>query len=440
MGRVVVYGSCLCKGTVFCSTCRNVIAVTEEQKACLELPLVSRDCDDRSLFLFHTNETFYETADQLELAHARGPTVLKRLQQHCGMNYNPHGLLFDKDLRERQILKPIDNQIRDWMHTLVSGGVANTHIGLLLHVLDANGVSVDQVGDYSMNFTLPKKYGKVQRSWISDHRLKDATLSSFASTMLCIVPILLCFMQEVLGPPRLAEHTLLLKLLCNIIDILCLGADRSMAHVERLITLIDLYAKLFTKMFPGAAKPKFHQLFHVPDGMRWLGRLLSCFVTERKHRQSKRAALHVFRHMEHTVLSDMVNSMCESMTNEAGNLFTKSCLIGDSGFSRNGPLSLRQSNTALLECGIVKHEDIVYIDSGVVGRVSSFWQTEGADWFYVQVAILAPIDEGGIRYYAAESLINYFVEASAIIDACIWIPKRNGVLKVLLPFAARVAE
>ena len=50
-------------------------------------------------------------------------------------------------------------------------------------------------------------------------------------------------------------------------------------------------------------KPKLHHMHHIIDGMEWLGKLLSCFVCEREHRHVKDSALHVFRHLEHTVLS-----------------------------------------------------------------------------------------------------------------------------------------
>ena len=54
-------------------------------------------------------------------------------------------------------------------------------------------------------------------------------------------------------------------------------------------------------------KPKGHHQFHIIDGMLWVGKLLSCFVTERKHKMIKRCALYIFRNLEHTVLRDVVN-------------------------------------------------------------------------------------------------------------------------------------
>ena len=38
------------------------------------------------------------------------------------------------------------------------------------------------------------------------------------------------------------------------------------------------------RLYHHAIKPKYHHVFHVIDHLRQTGRLLSCFVTERKHR------------------------------------------------------------------------------------------------------------------------------------------------------------
>ena len=57
-------------------------------------------------------------------------------------------------------------------------------------------------------------------------------------------------------------------------------------------------------------KPKLHHMHHVVDGMEGLGKLLSCFVCERKHKTVKYAAPHVFRHIEHTVLAHVINRQC----------------------------------------------------------------------------------------------------------------------------------
>jgi hypothetical protein len=86
-----------------------------------------------------------------------------------------------------------------------------------------------------------------------------------------------------------------------------------MRHVDTLQQLISKHMEAFTNLYGHDVKPKAHHLFHVVDGMRWLGKLLACFVTERKHREVKQSALHIFRHMEHTVLVDVLNKSFEQV-------------------------------------------------------------------------------------------------------------------------------
>ena len=51
--------------------------------------------------------------------------------------------------------------------------------------------------------------------------------------------------------------------------------------------------------------------------MERLGRLLACFVTERKHKTVMKFALATWRWFEHTTLLDVLHQQCESLsTNE----------------------------------------------------------------------------------------------------------------------------
>ena len=40
-------------------------------------------------------------------------------------------------------------------------------------------------------------------------------------------------------------------------------------------------------------KPKSHHLFHIPNGINYVGKSLACFVTERKHKEVKSTAVHL---------------------------------------------------------------------------------------------------------------------------------------------------
>ena len=432
---------CFHRGNRPCITCKNLINIRgHDTEALVGTGMVGLDCAQRDLLEFHTNESVFAMADRLEAAVAAGQSV-ERLQTDYGLKYNPYGFMFDKDLRRRGVYKPVSNYIRDWMHVVVNAGVPNTHIAMLLHVLAAVGnITPDVVADAILEYKLPKKWGRVQRNWITENRLKDDTLNSFASTILALVTIILSFLNEHVKPLNmLGDHITCFSLLNDILDILRLGAERSMEHVDRLRRLIDMHAKLFVLLYPSAEKPKFHHMFHIICNMRWLGKLLSCFVTERKHRSSKSSALYVFRGMESTVLTDQINKMCEMMAEENCALFKRTTCLGALRHNVAGH-HLFRSASALLECGVIKPGDIVWLNNDIVGEVVCFWSKEeyATDEFLVEINAYDAVTIDGEQFFDKSTSRSHLANSCDIVDACIWIYKRESIIKVLVPFASRV--
>ena len=177
------------------------------------------------------------------------------------------------------------------MHIFTCGGVANVELRMIFHLCVNYGISLDTIQSFALGFTLPHKHGKVQKNWITAKRLHDDKLVSFSSVVLCLVPIMRCFLDDVVKPLGImADQALCFTMLNDIIGLLCLGPERSMHHVSRLKQLLQMHGELFVALYPGATIPKFHHAFHIPENMMCVGKLLSCFVTERKHRISKSAA------------------------------------------------------------------------------------------------------------------------------------------------------
>ena len=81
-----------------------------------------------------------------DLASTGGRTALKKLQTYLGVNYEPHGVLFDRHLMTK-ILSPSAMYIRDWMHTYASNGVAGTHVALVVNKLGTVGCGIEVVQD-----------------------------------------------------------------------------------------------------------------------------------------------------------------------------------------------------------------------------------------------------------------------------------------------------
>ena len=105
----------------------------------------------------------------------------------------------------------------------------------------------------------------------------------------CLQAILtMCLFVELQPAIRtmLPEEVECLQLLGRILYILRSG-NRAVAQLAVLATLVLKHHDLFVRLYPGCAKIKPHLLFHILEAMAYFKVNLSCFSTERKHKDSK---------------------------------------------------------------------------------------------------------------------------------------------------------
>ena len=274
-------------GVYCCLTCDNVVNM-QHRRPNAARGEVAANCTNVDRFRQRTDADVYANVDELKGFHdadmARLGRVRKKpfgdLQTRLGFNYVPEGLLMDTALR--RLYKPVSHTIRDWQHTLVQDGFANTHVALLLHRLkETCNISLDRIQTFSQMVHYPSSTGKLESSAFGKNRLKDNTITSFSSVMLSMIMVLhfFCDAFEVSAamPAEVASFTKLYL----IIGILRMGPEDAMEHVGKLRILIQQHLETYLALYDNHCKPKVHHLFHVPDGMEWVGKLLSCFVTER---------------------------------------------------------------------------------------------------------------------------------------------------------------
>lgn len=418
-------------GTLPCQSCANVLSISN--RAFVADGLVCIDCADRSKFMPHTTESIYQIIDDLRAAQ---PGKRSQLSQTVGFNYNEHGLLQDADFRAQRLIHPTQHYLRDWMHTLVSGGQANTHTALLLHKLKANGVPVRTVQEYIIEYNLPSKHGKVSPEWLKDSLLNNkdhSQFSSFASIMLTLVPLIYAFLMDVVHPSgHLQDDIRCYGLLTSIIALLQ-RADTAPSNVHQFIQLVDEYGALFIRLYD-RAKAKFHHMYHLHEGIVRFGRVLSCFVTERRHRSTKKAALQIFRYIEETVLKDLINRMVESFISDAS-LFQQEYLVTPKVGTCAGA-EIQVAFTAVLKPGKLAKGDVVYVvQDGVPAacRIEQFWCRNGFIavqlWKYTCV-------HGDRRYWKSQHLTSSFVSASVIVDAVAWRPDSADQIRIVPPYVS----
>ena len=134
--------------------------------------------------------------------------------------------------------------------------------------------------------------------------------------------ILNCFLNDVVKPTgQLSDHILCFGFLVEIVDHLRMGSEGAALHVDRLTRLIDLHNQLFILLYEHGVKSKFHHLHHIVDHINWIGKCLSCFVTERKHRSSKSSALYMcsdlWNRLFFTIRSTNAASRCSMLTHHS---------------------------------------------------------------------------------------------------------------------------
>ena len=245
------------------------------------------DCSDPALFVERTSADVFNTVD--ELVDLKATTSKSKFEEHetnRGFNLVLQGLLLDLTLRS--LYKPVEHTIRDWMHTLCSDGVANSVCGEALQELGRYGFSLQVVRDFMAQVHLPSKYGKTHQDWLRDSRLKTHQLTSFASVILSVVPILYLFMcQYCADIDDLADVFECVQLMHMVLGILSAGPEKPMKYLATMKVLIPKLHATFVRCWD-KLKPKIHHMHHIIDGMEWCGKLLSCFVTERKHRTVKK--------------------------------------------------------------------------------------------------------------------------------------------------------
>ena len=420
-------------GTLCCLTCHNVINMQHRKPRRGE---VATNCSNPELFKKRTNESLYKSLETIKAKHEELSAKPKfphsawdSFTSAQGFNYVPEGLMYDVELRE--IYHPVDHCIRDWQHTFCQDGIANTHIAYVLHRCNlVCGLKIGVVQEFSQICHYPSWQGKLDKNAFGSNRLKHNTIASFSSVCLTMVAVLYLFMDKFVAE-RLPEEFEAFKLLYHILGIFRLGPEDAMDHIDTLNTLLREHLDKVVKLYDEHVKPKGHHAFHIVDGMLWLGKLLSCFVTERKHKEVKSAAVHIFRHIEHTVLTDLVNKTFEQLS-RGDDIYMQSFLVRPRCV-RVADSNLRRSNVAVLRLGRVSAGDVTMNSNGDVGMVTAMWQgIPASSTIYAEVEEYPTINDD-LRFRSVTRSTQQFWDASTLIDTIIWVEESPGIIRIAIP-------
>jgi len=306
-------------GTKPCLQCKNVIGRVGRGDV-MGNYLVHVTEPDRTKFDPHTPDSFLEMVSSLsERVEAHAPSKeVKELEQMYGLTYNLHALPWDAYIMQNIVQIPVC-VYWDSMHVLhAAGGVAQYECNQVVNKLLERGISLDNFDMFKehvvhgMNKVVP-----LSRTFFKDRMCSgsDTHMKALAGETFLVIEILALFLATVVEPiGELLDVLRCFNALRIITEILKKG-DAAVLHVAKLEATISEHHYLFLRLYPDCAKPKLHDLQHIPQCLARFQRNLNCFTTERKHREAKRIAddVSVMGNLSRTVLQRQLSWWAQQM-------------------------------------------------------------------------------------------------------------------------------
>ena len=252
------------------------------------------------------------------------PAAFTALQQALGMTYHKHSLLLEKKLDP--YIKPVESYMHDWMHAIFVDGIWNVTLFLLLESMLLAGYKdvYQMLSSYVACWTWPNRIhqGSAHFSDIfSDDRKtthrKAQRIKCQASDGLSLTPVIALFIMNVLMKLDKVpmEECIAFLALVDIIELIQ-TMGKMAVQPDQLLECCESFLKHFTAVWGFEwMTTKFHWILHFGDQLRTspLGKLLSCFCLERKHRSAKRYAGEMANTTRRTGISLLKEVVCHHL-------------------------------------------------------------------------------------------------------------------------------
>ena len=414
-------------GVMACMECDNILNM-QHRRVPKEGEYNANCSDTRKFHRCSDADIFKKVDDLAALKGTVGQGKFEKAETKAGFNYVPNGLM--RDLALRAFYTPVKHQIRDWQHICAQDGVCNTHVFNVIKTLKSHcDIKIDTVQEFSQICHYPSIHGKLEKAAFAQQRMRTYTIASFSSIMLTMVSVLMLFL-EVTVESVIPEHVDAFRIMFHIIGLLRAGPVDALKHAESLRVLFANHMEAVVKLYGDYVKPKGHQAFHIVDGMYALDRLLSCFVTERKHKIIKSAAVYVFRHLEHTVLQDVLSTHMRQIT-DGHDLYSATFLICPFDVILGG-IAFRRARSGCVRIGHVSAGDLVITTDGRVGKILSLWQRVADEHTFLEVDSYPSINND-TRFRATTRATKDFFESAELVDALIYVDESPGIIRFSLP-------
>ena len=284
-----------------CFDCWNITSLDDDEDNLLahDTTGVLRDitCADPGEFKLCTSADRFLQADVLSnVAPTMAARDFTQLQQSFGLNYNPHGVLWDRDLRE--LVRPAEVNRYDPTHCFFSNGICAKELGFCLERLQRAGVGFEPIRILlGADWKTPshnRATGRLKDSFDTareKHFKRTKDFSPGASETMDIMPAMRYFLEKsALLLPELDAEIKSFAALAHVVHLVKRGKCCELVGVSLGLALQDHAAK-FARAYADEDKayiPKFHFARHIPHPSdAWI---MDTFTCERKHSMVKEAA------------------------------------------------------------------------------------------------------------------------------------------------------
>jgi hypothetical protein len=255
-------------------------------------------CPDVARFQLARDTDWRHKADRLTAASAGTKKHLNDLQTAMGLRFAPTGVLWDIALRP--LVSPTCCFTYDGMHILLSNGLCQTEVDLILQRAVLEGLEMNSVETYlKLPWSFCQAYGQhaTLLGCVSPARLRsfkrEGALKCGASEMLMLLPVLCFFFRTIVAKSgKLLPEIECLESLRTVVELYREGKD-GQDVADLLAQAAEKHGNLFLAVYEQEPKPKAHFVHHLAMHLRRDGCIIDCFTGERKHRIVKMMAREV---------------------------------------------------------------------------------------------------------------------------------------------------
>jgi hypothetical protein len=265
-------------------------------------------------FIVRDSARMQEVLDSIAKVAADGdPEQLDLIEKATGLIYDPHGMLFDKDLAG--IVDLADAVYADLAHCLLaSGGVAQYHINqFVLKITSSTEVTLQDLDRFASNITLPANTSKLTKTWFRDRVvLKESSHArAFASEVSAAVTIIGMFVDMVLIHADVLDAEIqCFKYLQELLHHIGKGTYE---HSHPALEACRKHHQCFLSLYPLCATPKLHYTWHAILSWIKFGVLVTCLGAEAEHRLPKRIMHNAYRNCTKTAMTYWLHSFLDNL-------------------------------------------------------------------------------------------------------------------------------